>query len=123
MTPVSVELLKEAKKLVEKDRHEDYGDKLLNHQNIAKLWSAFLDVEISAHDVAICMGLVKIARLKHAHKKDSYLDLAAYAAIAGEIEERTDRHQSFEGEGERRGRITKEYVKSLNKVMDELEEK
>ena len=123
MIPVSVELLKEAKKLVEKDRHKDYGDKLLNHQNIAKLWSAFLDVEISAHDVAICMGLVKIARLKHAHKKDSYLDLAAYAAIAGEIEERTDRHQSFETEGERRGRITKEYVKSLNKVMDELEEK
>ena len=115
MIPVSAELLKEAQKLVEKDRHEDYGDKLLNHQNIAKLWSAFLDVNISAHDVAICMGLVKIARLKHAHKKDSYLDLAAYAAIAGEIEERTDRHQSFETEGERRGRITEEYVKSLNK--------
>ena len=115
MIPVSAELLKEAQKLVEKDRHEDYGDKLTNHRNIAKLWSAFLDVEISAHDVAICMGLVKIARLKHAHKKDSYLDLAAYAAIAGEIEERTDRHQSFETEGERRGRITKKYVKSLNK--------
>ena len=115
MIPISAELLKEAKKLVETDRHKDYGDKLKNHQNIAKLWSAFLDVEISAHDVAICMGLVKIARLKHAHKKDSYLDLAAYAAIAGEIEERTDRHQSFESEGERRGRITGEYVKSLHK--------
>ena len=114
MIPIpSAELLKEAKKLVEKDRHKDYGDKLKNHQNIAKLWSAFLDVKISAHDVAICMGLVKIARLKHAHKKDSYLDLAAYAAIAGEIEERTDRHQSFESEGERRGRETEEYVKSL----------
>ena len=115
MIPVSAELLEEAKKLVEKDRHEDYGDKLKNHQNIAKLWSAFLDVKISAHDVAICMGLVKIARLKHAHKKDSYLDLAAYAAIAGEIEERTDRHQSFESKGEAMGRKTKEYVKSLEK--------
>ena len=115
MIPVSVTLLEEAQKLVEKDRHEDYGDKLKNHQNIAKLWSAFLDVKISAHDVAICMGLVKIARLKHAHKKDSYLDLAAYAAIAGEIEERTDRHQSFESEGERKGRETAKYIKSLNK--------
>ena len=113
--PVSAELLEEAKKLVEKDRHEDYGDKLTNHQNIAKLWNAFLGTKISAHDVAICMGLVKIARLKHAHKKDSYLDLAAYAAIAGEIEERTDRHQSFESEGERRGRKTEEYIKSSNK--------
>jgi len=111
MTPVSADLLKEAKKLVETDRHEDYGDKLKNHQNIAKLWSAYLDVEISAHDVAICMGLLKIARLKHAHKKDSYLDLAAYAAIAGEIEERTDRHISFESEGERRGRMTDKAIK------------
>jgi len=25
----------------------------------------------------------------HAHKPDSYIDLAAYAAIAGEIDERT----------------------------------
>ena len=112
---ISEELLEEARKLVGNDRHEDYGDKLKNHQNIAKLWSAYLDVKISAHDVAICMGLLKIARLKHAHKKDSYLDLAAYAAIAGEIEERTDRHKSFESEGERRGRKTREYIKSLQK--------
>ena len=115
MTFVSAELLEEARKLVKNDRQKDYGDKLKNHQNIAKLWSAYLDVEISAHDVAICMGLVKIARLKHAHKKDSYLDLAAYAAIAGEIEERTDRHISFESEGERRGRETAKYIKSLNR--------
>jgi len=83
------EILKEAEKLVGGDRQEDYGDKLKNHENIAKLWSAYLDVKITPHDVAICMGLVKIARLKHAHKKDSYIDLAAYAAIAGEIDERT----------------------------------
>ena len=83
------DILKEAEKLVAGDRQKDYGDKLTNHENIAKLWSAYLDVEITPHDVAICMGLVKIARLKHAHKKDSYVDLAAYAAIAGEIDERT----------------------------------
>ena len=33
--------------------------------------------------------LLKLPDLKHAHKKDSYVDLAAYAAIAGEIDERT----------------------------------
>ena len=83
------DILKKAEKLVAGDRQKDYGDKLTNHENIAKLWSAYLDKEITPHDVAICMGLVKIARLKHAHKKDSYVDLAAYAAIAGEIDERT----------------------------------
>ena len=51
----------------------------------------------------------------HAHKKDSYVDLAAYAAIAGEIEERTDRHISFESKAEKKGRETRAYIKSLQK--------
>tara|TARA_R100001086_G_C11703057_1_gene221897 strand:+ start:243 stop:623 length:381 start_codon:yes stop_codon:yes gene_type:complete len=71
--------------LVEKNRNKDYGDTYTNHKNIAKLWSSFLDVEITPHDVAICMALVKIARIKHYHKKDNYIDIAAYAGIAYEV--------------------------------------
>ena len=38
--------------------------------------------------------------------------MAAYATIAGEIEARTNKkNQSFESEGERRGRVTSEYIK------------
>tara|TARA_R100001244_G_scaffold42930_2_gene38660 strand:- start:1128 stop:1490 length:363 start_codon:yes stop_codon:yes gene_type:complete len=116
MQMISQELLKEAVELVGGERQKEYGDKLTNHQHIADFWSIFLKKKITAHDVAICMALVKIARLMHQHKKDSYLDLAAYAAIAGEIETRTNKKNiSFESEGEKRGRITEEYVKSLNK--------
>ena len=82
-------ILEEAKKLVKGDRQEEYGDKLKNHENIAALWSTFLRKEIPPRDVAMCMALVKVARLMHAHKEDSYIDLAAYAAIAAEINERT----------------------------------
>ena len=109
------EILNDAKKLIGGNRQKDYGDKLTNHQNIAALWSVFLQVNITAHDAAVCMALVKVARLMHQHKKDNYIDLAAYASIAGEIEERTGKDKSFESEGERSGRITKEDVKSLNK--------
>jgi len=112
------EILNDAKKLIGGNRQKDYGDKLTNHQNIAALWSVFLQVNITAHDAAVCMALVKVARLMHQHKKDSYIDLAAYAAIAGEIEERTTRHISFESEGERRGKMTQKYVDALNKVID-----
>jgi len=112
---ISQDILEEAKNLIGADRQKDYGDKLTNHTNIAALWSIFLQTKISPHDVAVCMALVKVARLMHQHKKDSYIDMAAYAAIAGEIEARTGKGQSFEGEGERRGRITKEHIKSLNK--------
>jgi hypothetical protein len=109
---ISQEILKEANKLIGGNRNDDYGDKLTNHQNIAALWAIFLRKTITPHDVAMCMALVKVARLMHAHKKDSYLDLAAYAAIAGEIEARTNKgNQSFESEGEKRGRETAEYIK------------
>ena len=86
---ISENILEQAKELVAGDRQEDYGDKLTNHENIAALWSIFLRKKLTAHDVAMCMALVKVARLMHAHKTDSYIDLAAYAAIAAEIHERT----------------------------------
>jgi len=112
---ISKEILKEASKLIGGDRNDDYGDKLTNHQNIAALWSIFLRKNITPHDAAMCMALVKVARLMHSHKKDSYLDMAAYAAIAGEIEARTNKdNQSFESEGEKRGRETSEAVKQWN---------
>ena len=84
----SREYLEQAIKIVRGPRERDYGDKVTNHENIAKLWSAFLDHEISAHNVAICMMLVKVARLKHRPTEDCYLDMAGYAAIAGEINDK-----------------------------------
>ena len=111
---IAQELLEEARKLIGGNRQKDYGEKLANHQNIADFWSIFLKKKITPHDVAICMALVKVARLMHQHKKDSYIDMAAYAAIAGEIESRTDKDRSFESEGERRGRETAEYIKGKN---------
>ena len=78
--------LKEADTLISGQRHKDYGDKTKNHKNIAKLWSAYLDVPVEAHDVAILMVLLKIARTKLGDvSKDTYTDMAAYGAIAGEI--------------------------------------
>ena len=66
------EYLDTAAKIVTGQRQYDYGDKYQNHENIARLWSAYLDYNISAHDVAICMMLVKVARLKHRTTQDCY---------------------------------------------------
>ena len=79
------DLLTTAIQLVGGDRHKDYGDKVKNHHNIAKLWSAYKDVEITPHDVAIMMCLLKIARTKlGAVSSDTYIDGSAYMSIAGE---------------------------------------
>ena len=82
------EYLETASKIVTGQRQHDYGDKYQNHENIANLCSAYLDYNISAHDVAICMLLVKVARIKHRPTEDCYIDMAGYAAIAGEINDR-----------------------------------
>lgn len=72
--------------LVSEDRHQTHGDKLLNHANIAKLWGAYKDTEFTAHDVAIMMSLLKIARTKLGDRnRDDYVDCAGYISIAGEI--------------------------------------
>ena len=83
---ITKECLSQAITLSANDRQKDYGDKVDNHNNIARLWSAYLDTDIKAHDVAIMMTLLKIVRTKlGAVSKDTYIDMAAYSAIAGEI--------------------------------------
>jgi|TARA_R110000744_G_scaffold42283_1_gene95636 hypothetical protein len=110
---ITKECLEQAIGLSSIERQKDYGDKVENHSNIARMWSAYLKVKIEAHDVAILMTLLKIARTKlGAVSKDTYIDMAAYSAIAGEIKFKEDMKK--ESEGERRGRETAEYIKGLN---------
>ena len=83
---ITKECLSQAITLSANDRQKDYGDKVDNHNNIARLWSAYLDTDIKAHDVAIMMALLKMARTKlGAVSKDTYIDMSAYSSIAGEI--------------------------------------
>jgi len=83
----SGKILDEAKRLTATDRQDIYGDPYINHKRIADLWSVYLEKEISASQVALCLCLVKIARLiETPDHEDSFVDLAAYASIAGEIE-------------------------------------
>ena len=80
-----------AKELIMGPRAKTYGDKIVNHANIAKMWSAYLDKEITAHDAAVMMALLKVARTKFgAPTADTYVDAAAYMAIAGECKYEND---------------------------------
>ena len=79
-------ILDEAKRLIHTDRQKDYGHPLINHQRIANLWSVILEKEITPAQAALCMAMVKAARLVQTPQhEDSYIDGAAYFAIAGEL--------------------------------------
>ena len=87
----SNQILNQASVLVKGQREKDYGDKKENHNNIAKLWSAYLGISVTAHDVALMMVLLKMARTKLGQvSRDTYIDMSAYSAIAGEIKFRED---------------------------------
>ena len=80
-----------AKELIMGPRAKTYGDKIVNHANIAKMWSAYLDKEITAHDAAVMMALLKVARTEFgAPTADTYVDAAAYMAIEGECKHEND---------------------------------
>lgn len=83
------EILDAAKSCVCGQREEDYGSPEDSFGLISKLWSAYTGCEFTPVDVAVMMGLLKMARIKGGRgTTDSFVDLAGYAACAGEISTR-----------------------------------
>ena len=80
------DILKRANECVMGDREQDYGSPEDNFARIANLWTAYSGFGFSAHDVALMLALLKIARAASGnYHADNYVDLAGYAACAGEI--------------------------------------
>lgn len=83
------EILDKAKECVCGQREQDYGSPENNFARIADLWNAYMrdtGVVFTPVDVAMMLGLLKIARIKTGTgTTDSFVDLAGYAACGGEI--------------------------------------
>ena len=79
------EILKTAKSCVCGERDEDYGKPEDNFFRIASYWSVYLNHPVTPRDVAMMMILLKVARTNLGGTDDCYVDIAGYAACAGEI--------------------------------------
>lgn len=80
------ECLRKANEIVNGQREQQYGAPEDNFKMIAEMWSAYLETDVSAVDVAMMMSLLKIARISTGtFKEDSFIDLAGYAACGYEI--------------------------------------
>ena len=78
--------LEQAMTIVCSDREKQYGSPENNFNLIARLWEDYKGYPFTAHDVAIMMLLLKVARIKTGHgKEDSYVNAAGYAACAAEL--------------------------------------
>ena len=91
------EILERARVCVCNEREQDYGTPEDNFATIGLLWSVYLRAAypelqmvmaingITPKDVATMMALLKVARIATGSSEDSFVDLAGYAALAGEI--------------------------------------
>ena len=81
------EVLAIAADLINGERQDHYGTPQDNFGTTAKMWSAYLDAEISASDVCHLMTLLKICRLKRGPNWDSSIDACGYMALGAECAE------------------------------------
>lgn len=79
-------VLSKANDYVNGAREKEYGTPNKSFENIAKLWSAYKEVEFTPTDAAIMLALLKIARIKGDKQSlDSFVDGAGYFACAAEV--------------------------------------
>jgi hypothetical protein len=79
------EILREAETLINGDRAQAYGPLEENFGRIAAGWAVIFGVPVTPEQVARAMAWLKIARLNEGPHRDSYVDGAAYMALAGEL--------------------------------------
>lgn len=80
------EVLQKAGEIVNGARQQTYGSPEDCFATIAGLWGSYLGVSLSPTDVAMLMVLLKVARTKgRVGYADNYIDIAGYAACAGEL--------------------------------------
>jgi hypothetical protein len=88
------EVMKEAGKIVNADRRDDYGDARDSFETIAALWTVYLSARgvlkgggyIKPSDVAMLMDLLKTSRFATGgYKADTFVDKVGYSALAGAL--------------------------------------
>lgn len=83
------DLLNEARELVTGDRNNQYGEPLQDFQRTADMMSImgfrFNGNAIEPHHTALILAIVKMSRITwNPNKRDSWVDLAGYAATGWE---------------------------------------
>lgn len=79
--------------LVNNDRNAIYGDAEQNFTETGALWAVVFGHEVTAEQVALCMALVKVARLiKTPNHADSWTDGVGYLSLGGGIASKPGRY-------------------------------
>ena len=112
------EILTLAKQAVNGEREQTYGSPEDSFERIARLWSTYLQQPVNGLDVAKMMILFKLARTGEHEYLDNWVDIAGYAACAGEIE-----HDAFRlGGAEKKGVVMEDVKKAVEVYQKRVRE-
>jgi hypothetical protein len=79
-------VLQTAERLVNNERNTQYDEPSADFARTAGMWSSYLGIPISMADVAMCMVLLKVARVRFAPGHvDNYYDIAGYGACGADV--------------------------------------
>ena len=68
------------------DRGDQHGDATEQLKKIGQYWGTYLGTDVSGHDVAKMMVLLKVARANGSYTEDNYVDMCGYASIANMVQ-------------------------------------
>lgn len=78
-------VLYEARRLINGDRAEVYGDAATEFQKVALAWSAVFGWQVTPEQVPQAMVLLKMIRLQNRPTHvDSWIDMAGYTALGAD---------------------------------------
>ena len=81
-----INILEQASDVITGPRQEAYGPPSSNFKRIAEMWSTYMDMTITPHEVAMMMILLKVARVQTTATEDTLVDICGYAALASELD-------------------------------------
>lgn len=85
-TPTRAQVLHEVAELLTGDRAKDYGEPKDNYDRLVGILNQVIpELKWTYEKVSLVLLALKLARAANGYKKDSYVDLAGYAAIAIEL--------------------------------------
>lgn len=84
-----MDILEEARSLVDGDRNDAYGDPKLKYRQIADVWSVLLKSRITPEQVVLALCAVKMVRASNrdTFNRDDLVDLCGYALILSRMTE------------------------------------
>jgi hypothetical protein len=85
-------ILEEANEITGGERNDSYGHPRFDFTRTAKLWSAFLGIEITPEQIPLLMILLKVSREANKHKRDNLTDIAGYARTREMLDENKNKN-------------------------------